>query len=113
MCQANPEEVLELTADGFLIVMTPSGGETSSCIGQLLYELQGFCRGHKGWRLFESSGGCRLPDGTVLIPDGSLVLEERWQALSPEQRGGFPPFCPDLVVELACPRDEGPRGVSA
>jgi Uma2 family endonuclease len=49
----------------------------------------------------------------VLSPDGSLVREERWQALSPEQRRGFPPLCPDLVVELASPSDEGPRGVSA
>ena len=38
---------------------------------------------------------------------------DRWQALSPEQRRGFPPLCPDLVVELASPSDEGPRGVSA
>ena len=33
--------------------------------------------------------------------------------LTPEQRRGFPPLCPDLVLELASPSDEGPRGVSA
>jgi Uma2 family endonuclease len=113
VCQANPEAVLELAADGHLIVMTPTGGETSSRNGQLLYQLQGFCRRHKGWRLFESSGGFRLPDGSVLSPDASLVLEERWQALSPEQRRGFPPLCPELVVELASASDEGPRGITA
>ena len=26
---------------------------------------------------------------------------ERWQALSETERDGFPPLCPDLVVELA------------
>ena len=26
---------------------------------------------------------------------------ERWQALSEAERDGFPPLCPDLVVELA------------
>lgn len=113
VCQANPEAVLELAADGHLIVMTPTGGETSSRNGQLLYQLQGFCRRHKGWRLFDSSGGFRLPDGSVLSPDASLVLEERWQALSPEQRRGFPPLCPELVVELASASDEGPRGITA
>jgi Uma2 family endonuclease len=41
------------------------------------------------------------------------VLEDRWQALSPEQRRSFPPLCPDLVIELASPSDEGPRGVTA
>ena len=38
---------------------------------------------------------------------------DRWQALTPEQRRGFAPLCPDLVVELASPSDEGPRGLSA
>ncbi len=51
--------------------------------------------------MFDSSTGFRLPDGSVLSPDASLVELERWQALSPEQRRGFPPLCPDLVVELA------------
>ena len=31
---------------------------------------------------------------------------ERWQALSEAEREGFPPLCPDLVVELASPSDE-------
>jgi Uma2 family endonuclease len=113
VCQVNPEAVLELTAEGHLIFMTPTGGETSSRNGQLLYQLQVFCRRHKGLRLFDSSGGFRLPDGSVLSPDAALVLEDRWQTLSPEQRRSFPPLCPDLVIELASPSDEGPRGVTA
>jgi len=118
VCQVNPEAVLELTAEGLLIVMTPTGGETSSRNGQLLYQLQVFCRRHKGLRLFDSSGGFRLPDGAVLSPDAALVLEDRWQTLSPEQRRSFPPLCPDLVIELAStngasPSDEGPHGVTA
>ena len=113
VCERNPDAVLELAADGRLIAMTPTGGETSSRNGQLLYQLQDFCRRWKGWRLFDSSGGFRLPDGSVLSPDASLVREDLWQALSPQERRGFPPLCPDLVVELASPSDEGPRGVSA
>ena len=113
VCQVNPEAVLELTAEGLLIVMTPTGGETSSRNGQLLYQLQVYCRRQKAWRLFDSSGGFRLPDGSVLSPDAALVLEDRWQTLSPEQRRSFPPLCPDLVVELVSPSDEGPRSVTA
>jgi len=113
VCQVNPEAVLELTAEGHLIVMTPTGGETSSRNSQLLFQLQVFCRRQKCWRLFDSSGGFRLPDGSVLSPDAALVLEDRWQALSPEERRSFPPLCPDLVVELVSPSDEGPRGVTA
>jgi Uma2 family endonuclease len=63
--------------------------------------------------VFGSSAGFRLPDGSVLSPDASLVRLDRWEALSAEERRGFAPLCPDLVVELASPGDEGPRGVSA
>ena len=34
-----------------------------------------------------------------LSPDAAIVRLERWQALTPEQRRGFPTLCPDLVVE--------------
>ena len=114
VCQANPEAVLELRADGHLIVMTPTGGETGSRNSRLLIQLGialSYCK--LGLRIFDSSTGFRLPDGSVLSPDAALLLEERWQALTPQQRRGFPPLCPDLVIELASASDEGPSGVSA
>jgi Uma2 family endonuclease len=48
-----------------------------------------------------------------MSPDASLLRLDRWQALTPEQRRGFPPLCPDLVVELASSSDRGPRGLTA
>jgi Uma2 family endonuclease len=114
VCQANPEAVLELTAEGHLIVMTPTGGETGSRNSRLLIQLgMALTRGQPSLRIFDSSTGFRLPDGSVLSPDAALVLEERWQTLSPQQRRSFPPLCPDLVIELASPSDEGPRGITA
>jgi Uma2 family endonuclease len=113
VCHANPDAVLELAADGTLIAMTPTGGETSSRNSAIIYQLSAFCRRRPHWRIFDSSGGFRLPDGSVLSPDAALVREDRWQALSADERRGFPPLCPDLVVELASPSDEGPRGESA
>ena len=49
----------------------------------------------------------------MLSPDASLVALNRWQALSPEERRGFAPLCPDLVVELASASDEDPRSLMA
>ncbi|MBD2550545.1 Uma2 family endonuclease [Microcystis elabens FACHB-917] len=113
VCEANPEAVLELAADGQLISMTPTGGETGARNTLLSTRLQIWALSQGGWRVFDSSTGFRLPDGSVLSPDAAVVRLERWQALSAEQRRGFPPLCPDLVVELASPLDEGPRGAEA
>jgi Uma2 family endonuclease len=39
------------------------------------------------------------------IPTPALGLES-WQALCKAEREGFPPLCPDLVVELASHSDQ-------
>ena len=121
VCEANPEAVLELTAAGQVIAMTPTGGETGRRNTRLLFRLQAWAERRGGWEVFDSSTGFRLPDGSVLSPDAAVVRLERWQALTPEQRRGFPPLCPDLVVELVSPSVaagfsegvEGPRGIQA
>ncbi|WP_398324426.1 Uma2 family endonuclease [Vulcanococcus sp.] len=114
VCHANPDAVLELDASGELIQMTPTGSETGArnqALGALLW--LGVRASGLPLKLFDSSTGFRLPDGSVLSPDASLVRRERWEALTAEERRGFAPLCPDLVVELASPSDEGPRGLTA
>jgi Uma2 family endonuclease len=113
VCQANPDAVLELAADGQLIAMTPTGSETGARNSRLVMRLLLWADQKGGWKVFDSSTGFRLPDGSVLSPDVSLVWLERWQALTLDQRRGFAPVCPDLVIELASPSDQGPRGLAA
>ncbi len=113
VCAENRDAVLELAADGRVIAMTPTGSETGARNGELLFLLKLYTKRVGGWKVFDSSTGFLLPDGSVLSPDASLVGLDRWQALSTAERRSFAPLCPDLVVELASPSDEGPRGVSA
>ena len=113
VCAENREAVLELAADGRVIAMTPTGSQTSGRNSELLFQLQLYAKASGDWKVFESSGGFRLPDRSVVSPDASLVRLDRWRALSADERRCFAPLCPDLVVELASPSDEGPRGVSA
>lgn len=113
LCAENREAVLELAADGQVLAMTPTGSETGARNTRLAMRLLLWADQHGGWKVFDSSSEFLLPDGAVLSPDASLVQRDRWQALTPEQRRGFAPLCPDLVVELASPSDEGPRGMTS
>ena len=113
VCAENREAVLELDADGRLIAITPTGSETGSRNGELFFQLKFYAKRAGGWKAFDSSTGFCLPDGSVFSPDASLLLLDRWQALSPDERRGFAPLCPDLVAELASPSDSGPRGLTA
>jgi Uma2 family endonuclease len=104
--------VLLLGIWAILVRCPPSRSETGARNTRLEMRLLLWADQHGGWKVFGNSSGFRLPDGSVLSPDASLVALDRWQALSAEQRRGFAPLCPDLVVELASPGDEGLRDVA-
>jgi len=107
VCAANPEAVLELDELGHLVEMTPTGsasGARNQTLGALLW--LAIKQSRLPLKLFDSSTGFLLPDGSVRSPDASVVRLERWQGLSEAEREGFAPLCPDLVVELASPSDE-------
>jgi Uma2 family endonuclease len=59
VCQVNPEAVLELTAEGHLIVMTPTGGETGARSLRLGQRLLAWADGpgNGTWIAFDSSTG--------------------------------------------------------
>jgi Uma2 family endonuclease len=50
--------------------------------------------------VFSSQGAFRFPFGSTRAPDVAWVRQDRWDALTPEERLGFPPICPDFVIEL-------------
>jgi hypothetical protein len=90
LCRANPESVLELAADGSLISMTPTGRETGGRNGALLVELGLALRnGNLPYKLFDSSTGFHLRDGSVRSPDASLVAVESWRAQATLVRAGL------------------------
>ena len=113
VCAENPDAVLELAADGQLITMTPTGSETGARNSRLGMRLLLWADHQGGWKVFDSSSGFRLPDGSVLSPDAAVVRLDRWLGLTADQRRGFAPLCPDLVVELASPSEEGARGITS
>ena len=105
ICQQNKNLRFERTAGGELIIMSPTGGETSNSNAELTGQLWYWNQGTGLGRVFDSSGGFKLRNGADRSPDASWVIRERWEAMSPEQRKRFPPLCPDFVVELLSPSD--------
>ncbi|MEH1850561.1 Uma2 family endonuclease [Nostoc sp.] len=102
----NQELRLELTAQGELVIMSPTGGETGERNLDIEGQLWLWNRQNKLGKAFNSSTGFKLPNGATRSPDASWVTIERWEALTPQQRKKFPPLCPDFVVELVSETDD-------
>ncbi|MBP5977068.1 Uma2 family endonuclease [Brasilonema sp. CT11] len=105
LCQANRDLRFERTATGELIIMPPTGGETSNSNAGLTAQLWLWNEQDKLGKVFDSSGGFKLPNGADRSPDAAWVKLERWNALTQEQQTRFLPLCPDFVVELLSPSD--------
>ena len=105
ICRQNRELRLEKTATGELVIMPPTGGETGKRNTSITGQLWFWNRKHKLGHVFDSSTGFRLPNGATRSPDVSWVREERWQQLTPDERQGFLPLCPDFAIELKSSSD--------
>ncbi|MBW4621623.1 MAG: Uma2 family endonuclease [Cyanosarcina radialis HA8281-LM2] len=97
---------LERTATGELIVMPPTGSVTGNRNLDIEGQIWLWNRQTKLGVAFNSSTGFHLPNGSDRSPDAAWIRLERWEALTPEEREGFAPICPDLVVELRSTSDD-------
>lgn len=101
LCAANPELRLERTAQGVIEAMPPAFGGTGARNAGLTAQVVVWSWNDGTGTAFDSSAGFTLPNGAVRSPDASWIRNERWNALTREQRDeSFTPICPDFVVEL-------------
>ena len=96
---------MELTQDGELIVMSPTGGEAGRKNFNLYLDLGNWNRQKKLGVAFDSSTIFVLPNGARRSPDVSWVRLSKWNSLTQKQQEGFPPLVPDFVIELVSPSD--------
>ena len=96
---------MELTKDGELIVMSPTGGEAGEKNFNLYIDLGIWNRQTKLGKAFDSSTVFVLPNGARRSPDVSWIRLERWNALTLKEKQGFPPIAPDFIIELVSPSD--------
>ena len=105
LCQNNRDLRFERNANGELIIMPPTGGETGNKNARITQQVMNWTDADGTGIAFDSSTGFKLPNGADRSPDASWIKLERWNALTDEEKQKFPPICPDFVIELLSPSD--------
>jgi len=105
LCQDNDDLRLELTAEGELIIMPPTGGTTGLRNADITSQIKIWAKKDGTGLSFDSSTMFCLPNGAKRSPDGAWLKRERWDQLTEEQRESFVPLCPDFILELRSATD--------
>jgi Uma2 family endonuclease len=109
LCADNGDLRLERSAEGDIIIMPPTGGETGNRNVEITFQLQSWQKQSKQGKVFDSSTGYRLPNSAVRAPDASWLTSEKWNSLTPAQKEKFLPLCPDFAIELMSSTDTLPE----
>jgi Uma2 family endonuclease len=96
---------MELSKDGELIVMSPTGGTAGRKNSRLTQQVRNWADRNGQGEVFDSSTVFVLPNGARKSPDVSWIGLNRWNQLTEVQQDGFPPLAPDFVIELVSPSD--------
>ena len=106
LCQLNRDLRLERNAEGDIIVMPPTGGETGNRNAEITGQLVIWTKQDGIGAAFDSSTGFKLPNGADRSPDAAWVQKSRLAVLTQEEKEKFLQLCPDFVIELLSPSDE-------
>ncbi|MBV9263343.1 MAG: Uma2 family endonuclease [Candidatus Eremiobacteraeota bacterium] len=101
----NPGWTVERSADRRLIMTPPTGGESSRRNALLTASLVRWAEAND-YIAFDSSAGFRLPDTSVVSPDGALVPRSTWEALTNRDREKIVRVIPTVAIELVSYSDE-------
>jgi Uma2 family endonuclease len=104
LCRKNPDLRLELTANGELIVMSPTFSISGQRNGELFGQVWYWNKQTKLGQIFDSSSGYDFTaiGGGKPSPDVSWIEKSRLEGISLEQ---FCPVVPDFAIELRSTTD--------
>lgn len=108
LCAQNRDTKFEMTSQGELIIMSPTGSESGRQNADLLTQIGFWNRQTKLGVVFDSSTGFTFPNSAKRSPDVSWIENSRWNELTIKQKRGFAPITPDFVLELLSPNDRLP-----
>lgn len=105
LCLNNRDLRFERNANGDLLIMSPTGGETGNLNAGIIAQLWIWNDRYQLGKVFDSSTGFKLPNGADRSPDASWISLAQWNCLTSQQKQKFLPLAPDFVVELLSPSD--------
>lgn len=104
-CARNPGLRAELTKEGDVVIMAPTGFGSSETNSEIVYQLKAWAKKDRSGTVTESNGAYILPNGATYAPDAAWTRNERLENFSAEERQKFLPLSPDFVTELLSPSD--------
>ncbi len=99
-CQLNEDWRFELSGEGDLIIMSPTGAKSGRRNAKFIYRFSAWAEQDGTGQVFDSSTMFTLPNGAKRSPDLAWIRNERWNALSDEEQEKFSPLGPDFVAEI-------------
>ena len=96
---------IERNKHGEIIITTPVGGIGSTHEAYVASTLFQWNETIQTGIAFGSNAGFNLADGSCLSPDAAWLALGRWNALNPKQQAGYPPLCPDFIIEIRSQSD--------
>jgi Uma2 family endonuclease len=97
---------LERSKQGEIIVNAPASGGSSSSNAEITRQLSNWWIQHRQGRVFDSSGGFFLPDGSVLSPDAAFATSAQMKVVTREDLRHFLRLVPAFIVELRSATDK-------
>lgn len=104
-CNKNSQLNAELTKEGDVIIMPPTGWNTTKRNAKVIRRLGNWAENNGEGEFSESNGGFVLPNGATRPPDAAWILKSRLEILPKEALEKFLPLCPDFVIEMTSPSD--------
>jgi Uma2 family endonuclease len=105
-CLENKNLRIERNSNLQIIIMSPVSTLSGLHSSEIFFQLASWTRKDGRGLAFDSSTGFTLLDRSVLSPDASWMLADKWNKLTREDQDRFAPVCPDFVIEVVSKTDD-------
>lgn len=104
-CQDNRDFKFERTAEGQIILMSPTFYLTGRRNSEILFQLFQWNKQYNLGECVDSDTGFFLPNTAMRNPDAAWISKEQLKKITREEKQNFLHLCPDFIVELKSTSD--------